>query len=58
MPFGISGLYEFQQKGGFMITPGKVNVRIGRPIPYKEYAHLSVDELKEMMFSQIQGLAA
>jgi 1-acyl-sn-glycerol-3-phosphate acyltransferase len=58
VPFGISGLYEFQKKGGFILTPGEVMVRIGRPIPFKDYAHLSVDELKEMMFSQIQGLAA
>jgi 1-acyl-sn-glycerol-3-phosphate acyltransferase len=58
VPFGISGLYEFQQKGGFMITPGEVRVRIGCPIPFKEYAHLSVDELKDRMFLQIQGLAA
>jgi len=58
VPFGISGLYEFQQKGGFLITPGQVNVRIGRPIPSHEYAHLSVDELRNLMFQKIQALAA
>ncbi|MEX1313572.1 MAG: lysophospholipid acyltransferase family protein [Desulfotignum sp.] len=58
VPFGISGLYEFQQKGGFMITPGEVNVRIGRPIPSTEYAHLSVDELRSLMFQKIQALVA
>ncbi len=58
VPFGVSGLYEFQQKGGFIITPGAVRVRIGRPIPFEEYAHLSVDELKDLIFLQIQDLAA
>jgi 1-acyl-sn-glycerol-3-phosphate acyltransferase len=58
VPFGISGLYEFQQKGGFIITPGEVNVRIGRPIPSTEYAHLTVDELRSLMFQKIQALAA
>lgn len=58
VPFGISGLYEFQQKGGFFITPGEVKVRIGRPIPSTEYAHLPVDELRSLMFQKIQALAA
>jgi len=58
VPFGISGLYEFQQKGGFIITPGEVRVRIGRPILSTEYAHLSVDELRSLMFKKIQVLAA
>lgn len=58
VPFGISGLYEFQHKGGFAITPGEVTVRIGRPILSKEYAHLSVNELRSLMFRQIQALAA
>ena len=58
VPFGISGLYEFQQKGGFLITPGQVNVRIGRPIPSDEYAHLTVEELRNLMFQKIQALAA
>jgi 1-acyl-sn-glycerol-3-phosphate acyltransferase len=58
VPFGISGLYEFQQKGGFFITPGEVKVRIGRPIPSTEYAHLPVDELRSLMFQKIQALSA
>lgn len=58
VPFGIRGLYEFQQKGGFIITPGEVIVRIGHPIPFRDYAHLSVNELRSLMFQQIQALAS
>jgi 1-acyl-sn-glycerol-3-phosphate acyltransferase len=58
VPFGISGLYEFQQKGGFIISPREVRVRIGRPIPAEKYAHLTVDELRNLMFQKIQTLSA
>lgn len=58
VPFGISGLYDFQQKGGLLITPGEVTVRIGPPIPPDLYAHLSVDELRNLVFRKIQALAA
>jgi 1-acyl-sn-glycerol-3-phosphate acyltransferase len=58
VPFGISGLYQFQHKGGLVITPGEVRVRIGRPVLSKAYAHLSVDELRSLMFRKIQALAA
>ncbi len=57
VPFGINGLYQFQHKGGLVITPGEVTVRIGRPIPPDEYAHLSVDELRRLMFTKIKALA-
>jgi 1-acyl-sn-glycerol-3-phosphate acyltransferase len=58
VPFGISGLYDFQQKGGLVITPGEVTVRIGPPIPPDLYAHLSIDELRNLVFRKIQALAA
>jgi 1-acyl-sn-glycerol-3-phosphate acyltransferase len=58
VPFGIKGLYGFQKKGGFVITPGEVTVRIGRPILSREYAHLSIDELRDLMAGRIQALAA
>ncbi len=58
VPFGISGLYDFQQKGGLLITPGEVTVRIGPPIPPDLYAHLSVEELRNLVFRKIQALAA
>jgi len=58
VPFGISGLFEFQRRGGFAITPGVVTVRIGKPIPASEYNRLSVEELREVMFERIQTLSA
>jgi len=57
LPFGISGLYRFQQRGGFLLTPGKVKVCIGKPILYGSYAHLSVEELRDLIYDQIRYLA-
>ncbi|MCG8614843.1 MAG: 1-acyl-sn-glycerol-3-phosphate acyltransferase [Desulfobacterales bacterium] len=57
LPFGISGLFEFQRRGGFIISPGVVTVRIGAPVPADAYGHLSVDELRALMFERIQTLS-
>ncbi len=56
LPFGISGLYGFQQRGGFFLKPGKVMVRIGTPISYASYAHLSVEGLRDLVYKEIRHL--
>lgn len=56
LPFGIRGLYHFQQRGGFHIRPGRVAVTIGEPLAYETYSHLSVEELRDEIFLRIQGL--
>lgn len=57
LPFGIKGLYEFQAKGSFNLKPGKVIVRIGKPISYGAYSHMSVEELREHVFLTVQDLS-
>lgn len=57
LPFGISGLYEFHQRGGFFLNPGKVNVRIDEAIPYETYKDLSVEEFRDLIFKTIQRLS-
>ncbi|OGR38777.1 MAG: hypothetical protein A3J80_07640 [Desulfobacula sp. RIFOXYB2_FULL_45_6] len=57
LPFGIHGLFEFNQKGSFLLTPGNVTVNIGRPIPYESVKNLSVEELKDYLFDIISGLS-
>lgn len=57
LPFGISGLYGFQQRGGFHLKPGVVNVRIGKPISYESYAPLSVVELSALIYEQVRYLS-
>ena len=57
LPFGISGLFEYQSRGGFLLSPGRVTVRIGRPIPPERYAHLEVEDLRDLIRNQILELS-
>ena len=57
LPFGIHGLFDFQQRGGFLLRPGSVRVTIGRPMAYQTYAHLSVEQLRDRVFHTIQALS-
>ncbi len=53
LPFGINGLYQYNQKGEFLIHPGRVVVTIGNPIPSVVIQRLSVDELRQMTYKKI-----
>lgn len=57
LPFGMNGLFEFNQKGSFLLTPGKVTVNIGRPISYETYKNFTIEELKQNIFDIISGLS-
>ena len=58
LPFGISrGLYDFKNKNSWKLYPQKVIVNIGKPITYKSYKDLSVDQLKEKVKKTIINLA-
>ncbi|WDP88261.1 MAG: 1-acyl-sn-glycerol-3-phosphate acyltransferase [Desulfobacter sp.] len=57
LPFGISGLYDYQQRGGFVLKPGRVTVTIGRPIPFERYDSMSVEELRAFVFDCIRTLS-
>ena len=56
LPFGINGLYNYNKKGSLILTPGKVFVNIGRPIPYETFKDLSVDQLRKTIFDRISIL--
>jgi 1-acyl-sn-glycerol-3-phosphate acyltransferase len=58
LPFGIKGLYQYHQKGSFLLTPGSVTVTIGRPICYEEYQSFTVDQLKNRVQQTIEALAS
>lgn len=57
LPFGIHGLYQFQQRGGFHIQPGRVDVTIGPPMAHETYRNLGVEELRDRVFGRIRELA-
>lgn len=57
LPFGFRGLYDFQKRGGIVLTPGRVELHIGKPVPFEEYASLSVEELRDLIFEKVRTLA-
>lgn len=57
LPFGINGLFEYQPKGSLNLTPGIVRVTIGKPITYNSYKELSVEELRDKLYTKIVELS-
>ncbi len=57
LPFGISGLFEFQQRGGFYLNPSKIYVKIDEAISYDSYKDLSVEEFRDLLFDRIHHLS-
>lgn len=57
LPFGIKGLFEFQQKGSWDLKPGIVQVCIGKPISPLEYKDMSVETLRERVFAEVFRLS-
>ena len=56
LPFGINGLFNYNPKGSVILTPGKVKLSIGKPIPYSSFKDLSVEELRKLTFDRIYTL--
>lgn len=57
LPFGINGLYAYNKKGSFMLTPGVVTLNIGKPIRREEIEKMSVEQLREKLFTVINDLS-
>ena len=56
LPFGIKGLFDYNRKGALLLSPGTVEVTIGKPLAYDDYKDLSVEELKSSVFNIISTL--
>ncbi len=56
LPFAISGLYHYNQKGSLALRPGPVHVAIGPPIPFSAFKNRSVETLRETVRNCIMGL--
>jgi len=56
LPVAISGLYKVKKKGDWNVTPGSVELNIGKPIPYDVIKKETVDGLKELVKRKIENL--
>lgn len=47
VPIGLSGLYKIKRKGSWIVTPGTVKLRIGKPIDAETIKSMKTSELRD-----------
>lgn len=56
VPIGVSGLFRILKKGVWIITPGPVRVRFGKPIEPETIQALSIPDLRDHVRGEIEKL--
>ncbi len=56
IPVGASGIFSLNNKGSWLMKPGKIKVKLGNPIPVEKVTSLSSKELMEETREQILSL--
>ena len=56
VPIGLSGLYRFKPRQGWIITPGPLKMKVGDPIPFEEFKSLPLPELSALVKKRIESL--
>lgn len=57
LPYGVKGLYQYNKKGSYLLTPGEVVVTIGPPVSCEKIKKYSVEELRDLIFERIEKLS-
>ncbi len=56
IPVGLSGVYQLNRRGSFIVNPTHVKVKYGKIISAETVQKLRIDELVELTRSEIQNL--
>ena len=56
LPIGMKGLWRAKTKGDWRVRSINVNFNFGRPLYYKNYKHMSTDELKVWSEAEVKRL--
>ncbi len=56
VPLALCGLYEIKHKGSWLLKPGKVVLKIGKPIDSKTMESMSAEELRDFVKSRISEM--
>ncbi len=56
LPFAMSGLFEYKSKNSWLLNPGDARITFGKPIPYRSFKDLSVEELRDLIRKRIVEL--
>ncbi len=57
LPFAVRGLFEYNPKGSFQLTPKPVRVTIGPAIPYATFCAMTPEQLRDHVWGVIVRLA-
>ena len=58
LPIGLSGLYTLKNKNSWLINPGKVRIKFGKPIGVETIQELPTKKLRENVREVIKDLIA
>ncbi|MFZ5774381.1 MAG: lysophospholipid acyltransferase family protein [Thermodesulfobacteriota bacterium] len=56
VPVAISGTHQVLPKGKLLVRPGRVEIRVGEPIPTRNYTVKQKQELAELLQSRVAAL--
>jgi len=56
VPIGLSGLFRFKPRRGWLVHPGPIKIRIGAPIAYHEFKDMELQELSDLVRTRIESL--
>lgn len=56
VPVSMSGVYELNQKGSWIVRPVRVRITYGKPIPYSSFKHMDKYELQEFVRVELQDM--
>ena len=56
IPIGLLGAFEAKKKTDWRLSPGKVLIKFGKPITYREFEDMSIEELRDFVKKKIDLL--
>ncbi|HDP67067.1 MAG TPA: 1-acyl-sn-glycerol-3-phosphate acyltransferase [Candidatus Marinimicrobia bacterium] len=56
LPIGMHGLYRAKTKGNWHVRSANVHFNFGKPLYYRDYRHLNVDQLKYWAEKEVRRL--
>jgi 1-acyl-sn-glycerol-3-phosphate acyltransferase len=56
VPIGTSGLFRFKPRTSWVVRPGPIKIKFGKPILYRKTKNLTLEQLRDLVRDEIQSL--
>lgn len=56
VPIGLSGLFSFKPRDGWIVRPGPLKMKVGDPIPYEQFKEYELQKLSDLVHDRIESL--